>query len=146
MVEMAIAFALGAVVGSAASVRIHQPCSLVEDMASSPPPPPPPPMPNGKPRVVIHSGALEAIGTALDPVTGEDTRCRRHQISEKKKQSNVGSLARVQVSRGDIVSIKLRSAPPMLTVDQKRVMFFEKKPALLAEIESREVMPQLRRR
>lgn len=125
----AASFAMGAVFGAVAGTHIITP-SAVEP----PPPPPPPPPPIRKPKVKIFY-KMTTIPLGAD---GEDTRHR----SDKNTEPPDILLPRpppplieknTRVTTEALGTVALRRAPPPLSLEQKKALFF--RPQLPLHIE-----------
>jgi hypothetical protein len=78
------------------------------------------------PKTRMSRGAQRVLETALDPITGEDTRT---MLEEPPPLPSVSPLAAAEklpprITTAEIVRVSLRRAPPPLTVEQKRAAFF----------------------
>lgn len=126
MIEAAIAFTAGAILGASAAAITSAPAAFAQAQA---PPPPPPPMPARvprKPKTRIFYKMKEL------PITkdGEDTLVREQDngfiVDPSPRTSSSGlSLAKPpKITMGDISSVVLKKAPPLLNVEEKKAIFF----------------------
>ena len=122
-------FTAGAIVGASASrVLSHEP------LPQLPPPPLPPPMP---PRRKVFKARIfyRMKELPLGP-DGEDTRGRQQQqqaiVMDDRTRTTDSNI--MKVTECDLRCVKLRAAPPLLTLEQKRSSFFEPPRPLMAEI------------
>lgn len=125
MVEVAAAFAAGTVVGSLLSLRrgASAPPTILEAPA-------PPPLPQAKSHP--HKGKIllkMRTTIQINELCGPDGEEKRERGSS---DTAVTTSPKKRFDRQDILSVssKLKRAPPLLSVDEKKTMFFHESPVL----------------